>query len=186
MLSQVLLAVNVAVLCGGKVQIVTPPLDYRSWRWPSKLTAVKYAIEQSEWPSFLTYKAWDSCQGCKSASSGDVRLDVSAETFQVQGDWMRVSSRMAPAGVTLSTHASEHHWLNPPRRGTADRPLEFEWFQYFDVPAEWGWEGLLTDLTEVNWSAFWMFGHGKDFYGSLFFYSKNACFYPPGLTMPNV
>jgi hypothetical protein len=92
-------------------------------------------------------------------------MDVSAESFQVKDEWMRVSSRRAGAGVTLSTHASEAHWLNPPRGNTTDAPLEFEWFMYFDTPSEWGWEGLHGNLTEVNWSAFWMFGHGKDFYG---------------------
>jgi hypothetical protein len=99
-------------------------------------------------------------------------VDVSAQSFQVRDEWMRVSSRRAGAFVTLSTHASETHWLNPPRRNTTDAPLEFEWFMYFDAPSEWGWQGDqnaegvgLGNLTEINWSAFWMFGHGKDFYG---------------------
>jgi hypothetical protein len=136
---------------GTHATIDPPPDDYRDWRWQPNLdTPVRYAIEQSEWPTFLTYKAWDSCQGCKSASSGDLTKDVSAESFQVKGDWMRVSSRRAGEGVTLSTHASPQTWLNPPRRNTDDTPLEFEWFQYFDVPQEWGWQGLLGDLTEVR------------------------------------
>jgi hypothetical protein len=58
--------------------------------------------------------------------------------------------------VILSTHNNDNFWLNPPRENTDDKPLEFEWFTYFDAPSEWGWADHLGDLSMVNWSAFWM------------------------------
>ena len=106
----------------------------RSWKWNDNARGTtRFSIEQSEWPTFLSWSAWDSCQGCKSAGgfahafNGDVYpADNSAQSFQVIGDWMRISSLAQGSTVTLSTSASERHWFNPPRTGTTDKPLELE------------------------------------------------------------
>lgn len=42
--------------------------ECREWKWAEQCRQpVRFSIQKSEWPSFLTYKAWDSCQGCLSA-----------------------------------------------------------------------------------------------------------------------
>jgi len=140
----------------------------REWHWADAAREkVHFSIQNSEWPTFLTYKAWDSCEGCLSAggfahSNDDSPADNSAESFQVIGDWMRISSLEQGNTVTLSTADSEEHWFNPPRSGTNDKPLEMEWYVFMDG------SDFVDDresLTLSSWSAFWAFGHGTGKFG---------------------
>jgi hypothetical protein len=135
--------------------------NMRNWKWIDKCTGNVNFMIKSEWPTFLTWEAWDSCQGCKSASyaSGD----SSGDSFQVIGDWMRISQRNGGKVSTVSGGSSKEHWFNPPRNESNDKPLEMEWYMYMDA-SNWGTtEKEIQDsgLTDYNWSAFWAFGHGE-------------------------
>lgn len=136
-------------------------LNMRNWKWvPECKTNVNFIIE-SEWPTYLTYEAWDSCQGCKSAGSG---TDSTGDSFQVVGDWMRISQRNGGDVSLVSGASSKKHWFNPPRNNTNDKPLEIEWYMYMDA-SNWGnseKEIIESGLTDSNWSAFWSFGHGAE------------------------
>ena len=137
----------------------------RQWKWHSEArNKVRFSIAESEWPSFLTWQAWDSCQGCKSAGGcahrfggGDYPADNSAQSFQVIGDWMRIASLAQGSTVTVSGSSSKDHWFNPPRTGTTDQPLEMEWYFIMDAS---DFKADLLGLTKTNWAAFWAFGHG--------------------------
>lgn len=151
-----------------------PPLpsydkfDARKWKWADACRKkVGFSIQDSEWPSFLTYKAWDSCQGCLSAggfahSNGAYPADNSAESFQVIGDWMRISSLQQGSTSVLSTGNSREHWFNPPRTGTDDRALELEFYVYMD---DSDFSKNPAALTRSSWSAMWAFGHGTGEFG---------------------
>jgi hypothetical protein len=118
-----------------------------------------FIIQNSEWPTFLTWKAWDSCQGCPSLGGG---TDHSGQTFQVIGDWMRISILNGNDGAVVSGANSKQHWFNPPRNDSDDKPLEMEWYMYMDGSA-WGNtpdELINSKISFYNWSAFWAFGHG--------------------------
>jgi len=138
----------------------------RDWKWAEKCRGeVRFSIE-SDWPSFLTFQAWDSCQGCKSAGSfahdnSEYPADNSAASFQVIGDWMRISSLEQGSTVTLSGADNEKYWFNPPRDATDDKPLEIEWYYLMDASDF----ASLSDLTAQNWAAFWAFGHGTGEFG---------------------
>lgn len=138
--------------------------NMRNWKWVDKCKDKTNFIIESEWPTFLTYEAWNSCQGCKSAGDG---TDSSGDSFQVIGDWMRLSQRNGNDVSIVSGASSKKHWFNPPRNNTDDKPLEIEWYMYLDA-SNWGntpEELMNTNLTDKNWSAFWAFGHGRDKFG---------------------
>lgn len=128
---------------------------------------VNFLIENSEWPSFLSYSAWnDGCQGCKSVPAtsalNDGQENNSKDSFQIIGDWMRISQRNSGSFSNISTANSKEHWFNPPRNNTNDKPLEIEWYMYMDG-SEWGKtteEIAMSGIVRANWSAFWCFGHG--------------------------
>lgn len=134
-------------------------LNMRRWKWEPKCKSKVNFMINSEWPTFLTYKAWDSCQGCKSATATG---DSSGDSFQVIGDWMRIAQRTGKDASVVSGASSKEHWYNPPRNNTNDKPLEIEWYMYLDA-SKWGrtqQEIIASGLTDRNWSAFWSFGHG--------------------------
>jgi hypothetical protein len=119
--------------------------------------------EKSRNPSFLTYKAWDSCQGCKSAgccvgsntgeallegqtctqnaqyqfSEGSTERQIGGDksfNFQVKDYWMRIQTAHTDEVVNLSGHNNPKYWWNPPRDSNPeDDPLEIEWFDYHDM-----------------------------------------------------
>ena len=136
-------------------------LPQRSRPWNAQLAqGVRFAVT-SEWPSYLDWRAWDSCQGCRSASE-HISFDSSASSFQVQGDWMRISSERGDAGATLSGADSAWHWFNPPRDGTDDAPLEIEFYFLLDGSA---FSADIDALTDQMWGALWAFSHGEGDFG---------------------
>ena len=135
------------------INVDTPAKD---WVWVPECKKSPKFIINSEWPTFLDRKAWNSCQGCKSAGGS---TDSTSKTFQIIGDWMRISCIDGQDSSLVSTAESQDHWFNPPRNDTNDDPLEIEWYMYMDAST---WKD--QDITSNNWSAFWAFGHGKDQY----------------------
>jgi len=136
-------------------------LPQRSRPWNAQLAQGVRFAGTSEWPSYLDWRAWDSCQGCRSASE-HISFDSSASSFQVQGDWMRISSERGDAGATLSGADSAWHWFNPPRDGTDDAPLEIEFYFLLDGSA---FSADIDALTDQMWGALWAFSHGEGDFG---------------------
>jgi len=140
-------------------------INMRNWTWVPECKTKPNFMIKSEWPSYLTYEAWDSCQGCKSAGGGS---DSTATSFQIIGDWLRIAQRNGGDVSIVSGASSKKHWFNPPRNNTLDEPLEIEWYMYLDA-SNWGKtqeQIIASGLTDNNWSGFWAFGHGDtDKYG---------------------
>ena len=131
----------------------------KEWYWVDDCRTTTKFIIDSEWPTFLKFSAWDSCQGCKSGSGS---TDSTLNSMQIIGDWMRISCLNGQDISIVSNAESKEHWFNPPRNNTTDKPLEIELYFYFDASV-WGKtldELVLSGISDNNWSAFWAFGHG--------------------------
>ena len=168
-----------------RMKTVVPPsypsglsseFDMQKWSWSPYCKSAPKFVVKTAWPTFLSNKAWDNgCQGCKSIpalnkATPDCQQNNSRDSFQIAGQWMRISQRNAGSFSNVSTGSSKEHWFNPPRDKEQlkpgekpDDPLEVEWYMHLDA-SDIGKtidELVETKFANANWSAFWAFGHGK-------------------------
>lgn len=149
--------------------------DMQKWAWCNDCKPAPRFIVETQWPTFLDKKAWnDGCQGSKSIpptsnETPDCQQNNTKDSFQIVGEWMRISQRNLGSVSNVSTANSQEHWFNPPRdkrfsQGEKDDdPLEIEWFMHIDASniANTVQELVDSQVANMNWSAFWCFGHGK-------------------------
>jgi len=150
--------------------------DMQKWAWCDDCKSAPRFIVETQWPTFLDKSAWDDgCQGTKSipattSSTPDCQQNNSKDSFHIAGQWMRISQRNFGSMSNVSTANSKKHWFNPPRDEKflqpgekEDDPLEIEWFMHMDASdiANSIEELQKSNVANVNWSAFWAFGHGR-------------------------
>ncbi len=150
--------------------------DMQKWAWCDDCKTAPRFIVKTQWPTFLDEDAWDDgCQGSKSIPATstvtpDCQQNNSKDSFQIAGQWMRISQRNLGSASNVSTANSKEHWFNPPRDKQfiqpgekEDDPLEIEWFMHMDASnmAKTVQDLVDKQVANVNWSAFWSFGHGR-------------------------